>query len=179
VNTAIKTALLMSFCVGILTTPLRGQEKNMSISFDPMGLLNGAIPLTFRVMAAEHFSFGLSGYDKVFSLSKVKVSGVGGGLSGKFHLSAPAFTNGWYIKPEIMAGYWSIGETPDRSEGYGVEPRLVAGYDWIWSPGFTISLGLGIKYAYLSIDKAKIKDLASFGFYELFPNAELNIGWAF
>lgn len=174
-------AILASFCVGVLlTTPLLAQgEKNMSLSVDPMGILGGSLPFTFGMRIADRFSLGIIGYDKFFSLGKTKVDGIGGGLSGKFHLSAPAFSDGWYLKPEVMAGYWTIGESPEQSAGYGVEPRLVAGYDWIWAPGFTLSLGLGIKYVFYSGHQNTIKDLVGFGFHEFFPNADLAIGWAF
>lgn len=179
VKTTLQTAVLAGFCLGLITTPLFGEEKNMSLSVDPMSLLGGAVPVTFAAKLADRFSLGLTGYDKFFSLSKVTVQGVGGGLSGKFHLSADAFHDGWFIKPEVMAGFWTIGDPPEQSRGYGFEPRLVAGYDWVWNAGFVLSLGIGIKYVYYSGDPARVKDISGFGFHELFPNADLSLGWAF
>lgn len=179
-KTISRLALLTCFCVGFLTTPAQGEEqKNMAISFDPVGLLGGAIPFTFRIKMGDRFSLGISGFDKFFNLTKNSVAGVGGGLSGKFHLSAPAFTDGWYLKPEAMAGYWSLGDAPNKTSGYSIEPRLVVGYDWIWSSGFNLNLGSGIKYIHYFGDQSKVEDFPGFGFHEFFPNFEMGVGWAF
>lgn len=183
----IKVAAIMTLCISFFSTTVSAEEdeavvlkeKNMAISFEPMGLLNGSIPLTFRIKLFDHFSLGLSGYDKVFSFTEVDVTGIGGGLSAKFHLSAPAFENGWYLKPEAMVGYWTVGDDDKKTAGYGVEPKLLAGYDWVWKNGFNLSLGAGVKYLYYTGNKSDIKDVNNFGFAELFPNIDLGIGWAF
>ena len=175
----LKIVLTTSICVGIFTTPLHADDKNMAISFDPVGLLGGAIPFTFRIRLADHFSIGISGFDKFFNLTKNSVAGVGGGLSGKFHLSSTAFSDGWYIKPEAMGGYWTFGDAPDKVNAFSVEPRLTVGYDWIWPSGFNLALGLGIKYTHFIGDKSRISDLSGFGFHEFFPNFDVGIGWAF
>lgn len=176
----LNIVLLTSICVGLISTQGNAQDdKNMAITFDPVGLLGGAIPFTFRARLADHFSIGISGYDKFFNLTKKTVNGVGGGLSAKFHLSSVAFNDGWYIKPEAMAGYWSIGDAPDVTHGYSVEPRLTVGYDWIWPSGFNLALGLGIKYIHFIGDQTKVTDLSGFGFHEFFPNFDVGIGWAF
>lgn len=181
----MKTIMLARLVVGFLTcalaTPMWAEigEKNMSLSVEPMSLLSGAIPVTLSIGLGSKFSLGITGYDKFFSLTKIPIQGVGGGLSGKFHLSADAFTNGWFVKPEVMAGYWQIGEGESKTRGVGVEPRLVAGYDWIWPAGFVLSLGIGIKYVYFSGNKEMVKDVSGFGFHEFFPNADLGLGWAF
>lgn len=154
-------------------------NKNMALSFEPVGLLNGVIPITFRIGVGDRFSLGISAYDKIFNLTKDHVTGVGGGLSGKFHLSAPAFSNGWYVKVETLGGYWTVGEDAKKSIGFTVEPRLTAGYDWIWTSGFNITLGGGIKYTHYVGDQSKINDIAGFGFHGMFPNADLGVGWAF
>lgn len=180
VNT-IRIAVLASIIVGLLTTPLRANEKNMSISVDPINLVSGSIPITFNMKLAEHFSLGISAYDKVFSLDKTKskIMGVGGGLGFKFHLSAPAFQNGWFVKPEIMAGYWQIGEDPNKTKGFSIEPRAMAGYEWVWPGGFYLSLGIGIKYCFLTGNLKSIQEFPNLGFHEFFPNADLSVGWAF
>lgn len=177
-KTVIQT-IFLAIGVGLLALPSHADgEKNMALSFDPMGLLSGAVPLTFRMGIADRFSLGITAYDKFFSLSKVTTMGIGGGLSGKFHLSGTAFTNGWYVKPEAMVGYWQIGDEPNKTKGIAIEPRLTAGYDWIWPNGFNLSLGFGIKYLHFTGDRTAIKDMG-FGFHEFFPNADLGLGWAF
>lgn len=179
-NKIFKMALITSICVGIFTSPVRADEtKNMAISFDPVGLLGGAIPFTFRIRLANHFSLGISGFDKFFNLTKNSVAGVGGGLSGKFHLSSTAFNDGWYIKPEAMAGYWTFGDSPNKVNAFSVEPRLTVGYDWIWASGFNLALGLGIKYSHFIGDKSRVEDMSGFGFHEFFPNFDVGVGWAF
>ncbi len=176
----LKLALAASMIVGIFAMPVSATDgRNMAISFDPVGLLGGAIPFTFRVRLADHFSMGISGFDKFFNLTKNTVTGVGGGLSGKFHLSAPAFSDGWYIKPEAMAGYWTFGEKDKVVKAFNVEPRLTVGYDWIWPSGFNLALGLGIKYSHFFGDKSEIEDTSGFGFHEFFPNFDVGLGWAF
>jgi len=160
--------------------PARSDDtKNMSLSIDPIDLFAGSIPLTFRVKVANRLSIGLSGYDKIFGTGTTQVLGVGGGLSAKFHLSAPAFTDGWYVKPEIMGGYWSVGDAQEKSVGLGLEPRLLSGYDWIWSSGLSVSLGLGIKYLHFTGNQATIQKIPGFGFHGFFPNADVSLGWAF
>lgn len=175
----IRIAVFASIIVGILTIPVRGQEKNMSITVDPLNLVSGTIPLTFYIKLAEKFSLGLSGYDKIFSLNKTKMTGVGGGLGGKFHLSAPAFEDGWFVKIEAMAGYWTIGEAPNKNKGFSIEPRFMTGYDWVWPAGFTISLGMGIKYTFLTGNLSSVQEFPKLGFHEFFPNADFGVGWAF
>lgn len=172
--------ILAIIIVGFITTTLEAQEpKNMSLSVDPIMLAGGAIPLTFTMKIAERFSLSLTGYDKVYSFSKTKLLGVGGGLGAKFHLSAPAFEDGWYIRPEAMIGYWTIGEHPNKSRAVSVEPRLMAGYDWIWPAGLMIGVGLGIKYVWYSGNPVTIQEFSNFGFHDFFPNADISIGWAF
>jgi hypothetical protein len=181
VNQTRTTAIiLVSFLLwSLATTAWSNSAKNMSVSIDPIDLLAGSIPLTFRVKLANRFSLGLSGYDKIFNTGTTPVLGVGGGLSAKFHLSAPAFTDGWYVKPEVMAGYWVVGESPEKSVGLALEPRLMSGYEWIWPSGLSVSLGLGIKFMHFTGNQTAIQKLPGFGFHGFFPNADLSLGWAF
>lgn len=176
--------ILTIIIVGVFAATLDAQqeyqnEKNMALCIDPIMLAGGAIPLTFQMRVSERFSLSLTGYDKVFSLSKTKLLGVGGGIGAKFHLSRPAFEDGWYIRPEAMVGYWTIGELPNRTRALSVEPRLMAGYEWVWPTGLMVSLGLGIKYVWYSGKAETIQEFPNFGFHDFFPNADVSVGWAF
>jgi hypothetical protein len=176
----VKSEILGIIIVGFITTPLFAQNpKNMSLSLDPIMLAGGSIPLTFQAKVSERLSLSISGYDKVYSFTKTKLLGVGGGLGAKFHLSAPGFEDGWYIRPEAMLGLWTIGDMPNRSQALSLEPRLMAGYDWIWHNGLSVGLGLGIKYVYFGGNPASVQDFSNFGFHDFFPNADISVGWAF
>ncbi|HXW60043.1 MAG TPA: hypothetical protein VEK06_00745 [Myxococcota bacterium] len=172
--------ILTIIIVGFIATTLDAQDsKNMSLSVDPIMLAGGAIPLIFQTRISDRFSLCITGYDKVFSFSKTKLLGVGGGIGAKFHLSAPGYEDGWYIKPETMIGYWSIGELANRTRSLSLEPRLLAGYEWVWPSGLMLGVGLGIKYVWYAGNPASIQEFANFGFHDFFPNADLSIGWAF
>jgi hypothetical protein len=42
-----------------------------------------------------------------------------------------------------------------------------------------MSIGLDIKYVDYAGNQASVQEFNNFGFHDFFPNADLNIGWAF
>ena len=143
----------------IKTNPITFAFGNFNATYEKV--INSSSSLIFK----GQYMYKLLGLD-------VNLGGVGFGYRYFFtHLKTEVPT-GFYVNPQAS---FSFGSTLDDYEsresatslGLGAE----IGYQWVWSSGFTLDLGIGPMYSTISSN-----GVAASGFV---PSATLSIGYAF
>lgn len=167
-----KILVLMAFSAHLLATPAAtASGRSMEISLNPASLIEGSIEGAYR-FAVKHniaLSFHLKGL--FFSWAKeAAASGVDGGIGAKFFLTNDAFSNSWFIEPGLHVSNLAFTAS-DRF--WRLSPQVVGGYGWVWSSGFSLNLGLGVRYNYAFAETKP--DYRYHGFY---PAGEFSIGYA-
>lgn len=149
-------------------------RKKMELSVNPLQLLLGSLPLTFRVALSEKVALSLSAQGRFLSLGgDTNFYGGGGGVGVKFYLSGAAIEDSWYIEPALYFSYVGTG-----GKGFwALSPSVIGGYTWVWASGFLINLGLGAQYA-INMGDTLYKGKKPFGTHGILPTGEFSLGWA-
>ena len=153
----------------IKTNPITFAFGNFNATYEKV--LNSSSSLVFK----GQYSYNLFLMDEIYQLlgiDDVKSGGVGLGYRYYFTHLKKEVPTGFYINPQAS---FSFGSTLDdyksresaTSLGLGAE----IGYQWVWSSGFTLDLGIGPMYSTISSN-----GVAASGFV---PSATLSIGYAF
>lgn len=111
----------------------------------------------------------------MYKLLGADVSLAGLGLGYRYYIThaKKEVPNGFYVNPQASFAFGSIKDTDGTSysaTNFGIGAEL--GYQWVWSSGFTLDLGIGPMYNFVSSDSGS----AANGFA---PSMTLAIGYAF
>ena len=153
----------------IKTNPITFAFGNFNATYEKV--LNSSSSLVFK----GQYSYNLFLMDEIYQLlgiDDVKSGGVGLGYRYYFTHLKKEVPTGFYINPQAS---FSFGSTLDDYEsresatslGLGAE----IGYQWVWSSGFTLDLGIGPMQNFVSINGVSASGLL--------PSATLSIGYAF
>ena len=145
------------------------------VKTNPLALAFGNFNATYERVLGTSSSVLISG-QYMYKLLGIDVSLAGFGIGYRYyftHINKPV-PGGFYINPLAKMSFGSAtnddGDTYDaKSVGVGVE----LGYQWVWTSGFVLDLGIGPMYS-------KVKGANdSEGFTGTLPSATLAIGYAF
>lgn len=149
--------------------------KSMELTVNPLQLLNGKLPLAFRMGLTEKMALGLHFHGRFYSYGTSPMHGLGGGLSLKFYLSGQAISDSWYLEPAIF-GEFNMPRGRDRF--WGIIPTVIGGYTWVWDSGFVINLGLGAAYGHNFVESAYWDKHRPYGVQGLMATGEFSIGYS-
>lgn len=151
----------------------KNHDRNMAVTVDPWAFYQEQrLPVSFSFAVSDSISLGLVGYGK-FAKSKETDFAFGGGLNAKFHLTNSAFSDGFYVKPEVIVDYAN-----DKNGRLNMQGKLLGGYDWVLKSGLTMGVGLGMQYSHVLGKKDGEEKMSTLGL-GVAPTAELSFGWAF
>ena len=159
--------VLLSFAFGA------GAQSNI-IKTNPIGLAFGNFNVTYERVLNPSSSFLVKG-NYMYKLLGADVSLAGLGLGYRYYIThaKKEVPNGFYVNPQASFAFGSIKDTDGTSysaTNFGIGAEL--GYQWVWSSGFTLDLGIGPMYNFVSSDSGS----AANGFA---PSMTLAIGYAF
>lgn len=157
--------------IGFMTIASAQSHSNV-IKTSPLALAFGNFNATYEKVLNEKSSFLVSAnYQyRLFGVD-VNAFGVGAGWRYYFTHANKDVPAGFYIQPQAGANFGNVDDFNYTSIGFGAE----IGYQWVWSSGFVLDLGIGPQYTILSGDYEEI-DFDSDG--GVFPSATLAIGYA-
>jgi hypothetical protein len=172
----IKKALLLSVMVMALAMTANAQDN--VIKTNPIGLAFGNFNVTYErvlndkssVLGSANFRFGLFGID-VFNF------GLGAGYRYYFTHANKDVPTGFYVNPQAGFGFGSVTEEDvvDNSfTTFGIGAEL--GYQWAWTSGFVLDLGIGPNYTVISGD---VDDVGFDSTSGILPSVTIAIGFAF
>ena len=169
--------------LALLCVVMGSGAQNNIIKTNPIGFAFGNFNATYeRVISSSsslvfkgQYNYNLFLMDeiyKVIGLEDVKSGGVGLGYRYYFTHLKKEVPTGFYINPQASFSFGSAKVDNSSKEslsilGLGAE----IGYQWVWSSGFTLDLGIGPMYSIASSN-----GLSASG---LLPSATLSIGYAF
>lgn len=160
------------FSIALLCIIVGANAQNNLIKTNPIGLALGNFNVTYEkvlntsssVLFKGQYMFKLLGLD-------VNLGGVGVGYRYYITHLKKEVPTGFYVNPQAS---FSFGSTSDFGESYSATSFGIGaeiGYQWVWSSGFTLDLGLGPSYNVVSS-----KGVSGNG---IIPSATLAIGYAF
>lgn len=97
--------------------------------------------------------------------------------------------HGFFLGPRLKIDKWTLTVTEGDSGGDGsitaIGAGAVAGWRWIWDPGFSLGLGIGGQYISIASEAAATYEdgteasTGSFNVDGFVPTFEFTLGWAF
>lgn len=143
------------------------------VKTNPLALAFGNFNGTYERLLNDKSSFLVSA-NYQYRLFGVDVNALGVGAGWRYYLTnankpVPA---GFYIQPQASASFGNVSDANYTTVGIGAE----LGYQWVWSSGFALDLGIGPQYTFLSGEVDDIEFNSDGGFL---PTATLAIGYAF
>ena len=127
------------------------------------------------------------GYGAIGS-GDTKISRIEGMLGMNWHPIGNGM-HGFFVGPRLKINQWGITVTEGESGADGsvtaISAGAVAGWRWIWDPGFSLGLGLGGQYITVASEAAATyedgteADTGSYNFDGFVPAFEFTLGWAF
>lgn len=166
----IITLVFVAFAFGI------NAQSNV-IKTNPLGLAFGNFNATYERVLGTSSSILVRG-QYMYRLLGVKVNLIGAGLGYRYYFThakkpVPA---GFYVNPQAT---FATGTVTDENEEkinattFGIGFEL--GYQWAWSSGFVLDLGLGPMYTFASGSSGSdVTNVDGF-----LPSATVAIGYAF
>ena len=144
------------------------------IKTNPFGLAYGNFNVTYERVLNPSASFLVKG-NYMYKLLGLDVSLAGLGVGYRYYIThaKKEIPNGFYVNPQVAFAFGSIKDNNDTSysaTNFGIGAEL--GYQWVWSSGFTLDLGIGPMYNFVSSDSS---DSAN----GIAPALTLAIGYAF
>ncbi len=141
------------------------------IKTSPLGLAFGNFNATYEHILNESSSV-LVRASYFYKLLGVDVSsfGIGGGYRYYITHSKVDVPSGFYIQPQIGFAFGGVDDLNYNTFRIGGE----IGYQWAWSSGFVLDIGIGPSYLNLSGDSDVIGFDSSSG---IFPTATLAVGY--
>jgi hypothetical protein len=125
-------------------------EYRASITANPAAFLLGYFDVGADVKIAPQVTIGayvnFASYTVGVGSSSSSITAFGGGGRAHFYLSGGALQDGWFVSP-------FAGVLPVRSFSSTLtvlDVGGIIGYQWVYSSGFTQSLGLGAQYISVS-----------------------------
>ncbi len=137
------------------------------IKTNPIGMAFGNFNLTYEKTLGTTSSVLISGYYwyKLFSVD-VNIGGAGLGYRYYFTHQNKPVPAGFYITPNV-AFLFGRGDADDNTTLIRAGAEI--GYQWVWSSGFALDLGIGPSYYFNKDEELR----------GILPSATLAIGFAF
>ncbi len=148
--------------------------QNNIIKTNPIGLAFGNFNVTYERVLNSSSSFLVKG-NYMYKLLGADVSLAGLGLGYRYYIThaKKEIPTGFYVNPQLAFAFGNIKDSNGTSysaTNFGIGAEL--GYQWVWSSGFTLDLGIGPMYNIVSSDSS---DTAN----GIAPAITLAIGYAF
>ncbi len=156
-------------------------RRTKEISSNPLQLLGGALPISFRFALSDKAALGVHAIANFFDFQdRTDHFGIGLGLSGKFFLSNLAFEDSWFIEPGVAVGYLfhQTTDTKVKNNYVALTGSVIGGYGWVWDSGFSLNLGLGVRYTHAFVNKKIFGSEYSWGLHGFFPAGDFSLGYA-
>lgn len=162
-----KFLFVLLFGLGFM---LSANAQTQAIKTNPLGLAFGNFNVTYEKVLNDKSSFLVSGsyWYSLFGVD-VGLGGVGAGWRYFFTHKNKDVPAGFYLMPQANVGF---GGDVLRI-GVGAE----IGYQWVWSSGFVLDLGIGPQYTYFNYN-GDDDDLFDDDAGGILPSATLAIGYA-
>lgn len=145
-------------------------NRTQAVLVWPAGFLIGQFGVGYSFEISDHIALtpGISGYYVSAGIldTSSSIYGIGPFLAARFFLSDTAFNSGWYVEPSVTLGYGSFGNS---LSGFGLSVAAVGGYAWYFDGGFTINIGAGGAYTYVTN-----RHQSDVGSYLFFPHPTLD-----
>lgn len=152
-------------------------QKNL-VKTNPLTLAFGSFNATYErvlnpsssVLFKGHYMFEFMGED-------VSLGGLGIGYRYYVTHVKKAVPGGFYAQPQLTMllgstqGYYEYGYGYERDKMSSFAIGAELGYQWCWSSGFTLDLGLGPSYRWMTTDGETVSGII--------PSATVSIGFAF
>jgi hypothetical protein len=164
------------------------QNRAINLKVNPVTLLLGFVVADLDFGLSERLTFGPSVAYWNLSVDSAKFKTLGYGAKFNYYLNGPRFTDSFYLQ----GGYSYLSKFKIESGGSSLEYKQASsasallGYQWVFSSGFNICLGIGTAYGFggnatgdsvvVGGDTISLKDLNLKG---LSSSGEASIGWAF
>lgn len=180
-NALLIAAVMSTFSVQSLTEEpaVVVKKKTMQISTNGTTVFFGSLGLSYYLGLNNTVALGFHGSGTFFSiLDSMSITGGGGGLSTKIFLTGDSFTDSWYLEPSFLFSYTQIKMDNSFLKTWNINPSLIAGYTWVWSKGFTLSLGFGARYNHMFADQNVSNAKLGIAFKGFTPTGDLSLGWA-
>ncbi len=168
--------LFISLVVVVACFTVNAQQKNV-VKTNPISLAFGSFNASYERVLNSSSSVVVSGnyMYKLFG-SEVTAGGLGAAYRYYFTHAKKAVPAGFYIAPEASFSFGSVKYNNQDSAGFssfGIGAEV--GYQWVWSSGFTLDLGIGPMYRFI-----KGSNTSSFSKTKgILPTATFGIGYAF
>ena len=168
----MKKLILSLFFVALVFS--MSAQSNV-VKTNPLGMAFGDFNATYERVLGTSSSVLIKG-QYMYKLLGTDVSLAGFGLGYRYyitHANKPV-PGGFYINPQVAFSFGSVTDDDDykydaKSVGFGAE----IGYQWVWTSGFVLDLGIGPMYS--KVTGGDDDD----GFNGIMPSATLAIGYAF
>lgn len=149
-------------------TPKKNQ-KHLSIGVSPFMPLIRSFKGKIEIGASQQWTVGPElTYWGTFNYGKFSSGYLGTvSLGLKYYLSGAVFQDSWYLKFSPGVYQYRERNRVTNTTDKGFQYSNTAGYHFFWQNGFNIELGLG--WGLVNALDAWIP----------FPEAEINVGWAF
>lgn len=166
----MRNALLSFFVIVAFATAASAQSQ--VVKTNPLALAFGNFNATYERVLNEKSSFLVSA-NYQYQLFGVDVSAFGVGAGWRYYFThankdVPA---GFYVQPQAGVNFGSANDSNYTTIGFGAE----IGYQWVWSSGFVLDLGIGPQYTVLS---GEYEDIGFDSDGGILPSATLAIGYA-
>ncbi len=143
--------LFISLLVVVACFSANAQQKNV-VKTNPFALAIGSFNATYEKTLNSSSSILISG-NYMFKLfgQDVTAGGLGVGYRYYFTHAKKEIPSGFYVMPEAVLSFGSIKDENDLKVGFssfGIGAEL--GYQWVWSSGFSLDLGIGPIYQFIS-----------------------------
>ncbi len=178
-STKLKIVLVIcSFVISMNSFSQEIQEFTNVVKTNPIGLAFGNFNVTYEATLNSKSSilFSASYMYKLLGID-ISAGGVGIGYRYYFTHAKRAVPEGFWIMPEGIFAFGSVKNSNNNREGIKtLSCGAQLGYQWTWDSGFSLDLGIGPRYTFLSGD---LKDTDFTSTSVILPAVTLAIGFAF
>ena len=172
-NKSLLTLLVCSFLFSVNSF---SKERTNVIKANPLGLAFGNFNATYEKVLNSKSSVLFSG-NYMFKLlgADVSVGGLGVGYRYYFTHAKTEVPTGFWVMPQARFAFGSLKDKQGVKESittFSVGAEV--GYQWAWSNGFTLDLGIGPNYTMVNGNKTNLETTS-----RILPSLTLAIGYAF
>lgn len=163
------------------TTEAVPLQHTINVRVNPLGLLIGALSGDVDFAVTKKFTIGPSISYYSATIFDTSLTGYGLGARANVYLTGDAMTDSWILGPGLGLSINSVSSGESKASSVGFYVGSILGYQWVWTSGLNINLGLGANY-YTQSASAKGSDgieISVPGYHGLGPTGELTVGWAF
>lgn len=175
-----KVFLIALFAIGGFTT-MNAQENLVKVN--PIAILGGTDLVSYERALSDNTSFMVSGAVGGFKFGTIRYKSVGAGLQYRYYFDE--VLSGWYAAGDV--GYQNGttefddvfgGTTTEDIDFSNFNVGARAGYQWIYSSGFSFELNFGLGYRSFNYDSDNTTglDLKASG---ILPSGSLALGYSF